>query len=290
MKNYYAIIPASVRYDKDLTDKAKLLYGEITALTNEKGYCWATNQYFAELYGCHEKSVSRLISQLEKKGYIRTENAKNIFKKIRHIYLIDSNITVTNESISNKNEDIISNKIEDNISNNNVTLISNNNVTPISNKIVTQNNTVINNTNNNNKNNNTIKKLNTKQIAEEFAFLWSAYPNKKGRAKALSSYTKARKNNECTFEEVKNGIEMYTKYIKFHRIDQTKIKHGSTFFNQQCWTDEYAENSFQKRQQLSAFTEIMLNQMDDPDEFLNSLGVDNYEQERKRTIIFASEG
>lgn len=72
-KSYYSIIPANVRYDKDLTPNAKLLYSEITALCNEKGYCWANNSYFAELYQVSNTSISKWISQLRKKGYIGIE-------------------------------------------------------------------------------------------------------------------------------------------------------------------------------------------------------------------------
>ena len=69
-KNYYAIIPANIRYDEDLPPNAKLLYGEITALCNEKGYCWAGNSYFAELYKVTNRTISSWVNTLEQKGYI----------------------------------------------------------------------------------------------------------------------------------------------------------------------------------------------------------------------------
>lgn len=72
-KSYYAIIPANVRYDDTLSANAKLLYGEITALTNEKGYCWAGNRYFADLYHVTTVTVSRWIKLLCDKGYLSTE-------------------------------------------------------------------------------------------------------------------------------------------------------------------------------------------------------------------------
>lgn len=72
-RSYYAIIPANVRYDKDLTPNAKLLYGEITALCNERGHCWAENEYFSNLYGVSKTSISKWINSLVKKGYVSSE-------------------------------------------------------------------------------------------------------------------------------------------------------------------------------------------------------------------------
>ena len=90
-KNYYAIIPADVRYDKRLKSLARLLYGEITALCNEKGYCWASNSYFAELYEVSDITISRYISELKEYGYIKCvydKTQENIDK--RKIYIIPS--------------------------------------------------------------------------------------------------------------------------------------------------------------------------------------------------------
>lgn len=68
--SYYAILPAKVRYDKNLTLLQRLLYAEITALTNKEGYCWASNRYFANLYGKSAAYISQVLSGLEKKGYL----------------------------------------------------------------------------------------------------------------------------------------------------------------------------------------------------------------------------
>ena len=87
-KSYYAIIPANVRYDENLTPNAKLLYGEITALCNERGYCWASNSYFAKLYKVSNTSISLWIKQLKDNGYIEVQqNYKEGTKEILNRYL-----------------------------------------------------------------------------------------------------------------------------------------------------------------------------------------------------------
>jgi hypothetical protein len=83
---YYAIISAEVRYDKNLSANAKLLYGEITCLTNENGFCFATNKYFADLYDKSKVTISKWISELVLSGYLSTsytykEGSKEIDKR-----------------------------------------------------------------------------------------------------------------------------------------------------------------------------------------------------------------
>lgn len=83
--SYYGIIPAPVRYCEGLEANAKLLYCEITALSNKHGYCFASNQYFADLFHVHPGSISRLISSLSEHGFLRLEISKTAGNQ-RHIY------------------------------------------------------------------------------------------------------------------------------------------------------------------------------------------------------------
>lgn len=83
--NFFAIIPATVRYDSRLKGDEKILYGEITALASKEGYCWASNDYFAELYGVHKNTVSVWINHLKECKHLDT-----IIDKLgnRKIYIV----------------------------------------------------------------------------------------------------------------------------------------------------------------------------------------------------------
>lgn len=122
--NYYAILPASVRYDKNLCANSKLLYAEITALSNKEGYCWATNKYFSELFGLSSDRISKLISNLVDSGYIaRTmitdERTQEI--KERRLYIQNSELcpVLTIPPVKNNYTPIVKNNYYNNINMNN---------------------------------------------------------------------------------------------------------------------------------------------------------------------------
>ncbi len=81
-KSYWGVIPADVRYCRKIADGAKLLYSEITALCNERGYCWASNKYFSDLYNTSPRTVSRWVSSLEKEGFIFSKTTKSTDRQI----------------------------------------------------------------------------------------------------------------------------------------------------------------------------------------------------------------
>lgn len=97
---YWAVLPAQVRYDPAIPPSAKLLYSEVSSLTDQKGYCYASNAYFEALYELSERTISRLLKTLEDSGYIRIENGnggrdcRKIYAGINPLGNIDKNVGV----------------------------------------------------------------------------------------------------------------------------------------------------------------------------------------------------
>ena len=116
--NYYAVIPAEVRYSKNLTPNAKLLYAEITALCNMNGKCTASTDYFSKLYEVSRISIQKWLKILEDNNYIKRVNiykqgSKQIETRV---------ITLVNIPCKEKLTDNINTKV---YNNNNITYSNN---------------------------------------------------------------------------------------------------------------------------------------------------------------------
>ena len=68
---YYTIIPADVRYNKKISANEKVLYSEIFTLAQKEGTCFASNGFFADLYGVHKVTISKWISTLKEHKLIK---------------------------------------------------------------------------------------------------------------------------------------------------------------------------------------------------------------------------
>ncbi len=136
--SFYAILPAYVRYEKRLKPAERLLFAEISALTNKFGYCTASNCYFAELYGTTKETVSRWISHLSELGFLRLEmvyEGKQI--KGRKIWIDEKVMTPIDEKVMTPIDEKVMTPIDEKV------------MTPIDEK-VKGNNTRLNNTRINN--------------------------------------------------------------------------------------------------------------------------------------------
>lgn len=191
--NFYAIIPASVRYDSNLKPNAKLLYGEITALCNQEGYCWASNDYFSKLYNVSKETISRWISQLNKNNHINVviENQDSTNKK-RRIYI--QTMTEKSKGIDEKVKGYCQ-KGQGGID-----------------EKVKYNNTVNTTTNNTH--------------VDFFEKVWKMYPEKKGKGQ-ISETQKVK-----IYKYGDEFIRCIERYKKEKEVDKwRKWQNGSTFFN-----------------------------------------------------------
>jgi len=209
--SYFAILTADVRYDKTLKPLARLLYAEITALCNKEGYCWAGNQYFADLYEVDKNTVSGWIGQLKTRGYITVQlEYKEGTKQILHRY-----IRINGEGIHK----IIDTSIQKD-------------GYPI-NEIIEVNKT-INNTFNNTVNN-----------KDYFSQFWDFYPRKAGKESARKAWEKLQPNEEL-MTLIANNIQERIDKGEWRKDNKSYILHASTFLNQKRWEDEVLEKQNEK--------------------------------------------
>ena len=227
-ESYYVNIPAFILDDTDLSDSEKVLYGRIDGLSNnkDKPYCFASNSYLAEKSGKTERTIIRYINNLVDKGYIHRELIINNDGKVEERklwtmdkYLLEKERVVTPATGGTDKND---------------TTHHDKNVTTPHDRNVTYNNKDINTKDTNTKD----YILSNKNFDEEFEQIWELYPNKKGKARAKKSYIRDRKNG-ASKEEVKQGVVDYAQHIKILKREPQYIQHGSTFFSNQAWADDW---------------------------------------------------
>jgi hypothetical protein len=208
--SYYAIIPATVRYDKRLTPNAKLLYGEITALCNQEGYCWAGNQYFADLYGVSKTSISAWIGNLKEAGHITVQmNYKEGSKHIlnRYIRLLGEGIQdILPPPIRNLTDPIQENFVDNSTINTTV-------------------NTTVNN-------------------VDDFDSFWKFYPRKAGKDAARKAWEKLRPEIPI-IKMIADNVRERVEKGEWRKDNQSFILHASTYLNQKRWEDEVVDQHTQ---------------------------------------------
>ena len=196
--------------DKDIKNELGLLL-IISSLCAKEGFCFASNEYLANIFNVTDVSISNKIKKLEKKGYIEVSYQKRgcevISRELRlKNFLTDDYKNFYSSSylinINNKEKEIY--KEKENLNERVSTTTHSNSMRE-----------------------------------KEFEALWRVYPKKIGKKRSLETYLRITKNELATYEQVYTGLLKYIKYIEVNNIEHKYIKDGSTWFNGRCWEDEY---------------------------------------------------
>lgn len=209
MKNGYSICFNEWALDKDIKNELGLLL-IISSLCAEKGYCYASNKYLAEIFDTNEITISRKIKLLESKNYILIEYEKRgcqvISRKLRLTKMLIDDYQNCKSTI-NKN-------VKENI-------ISNNN---INNNILKENY---------NKRKNEVENLESK-----FNAFWKEYPKKVSKENARKWFIKNKPSDEL-FNKMINSLERFKELDDWKKQNGKYIPYPSTWLNQKRWEDEF---------------------------------------------------
>lgn len=219
---YWAVIPAPVRYDDRIPPNAKLLFGEISALCDRNGFCWARNDYFAELYGWAPTTVTRLISSLRDAGYLSVEMIPTSGGSERRIFA-----AICTRGVR---------KIADTPPRKNVRGVSAKMITPLQ---YDMNNTV-EHTPHTPQGGKGVQKRVHKDAPDwkpdRFAGLWSYYPAKgrKNKQRAIQAWDKLKPDDELV-DTIARSLAKLKATEEWQR--DIGIPHVATFLNGERWHD-----------------------------------------------------
>lgn len=215
--SYWAVLPAVVRYDEALPPNAKLLYAEISSLTDRTGYCYASNAYFEGLFGLSERTVIRQIKALEAAGYIAVEDAtggsalRKIFAGVNPVAgPPDKNVSTPCQKRQGGTDKNVTHIKKENKKENN---------SPIAPKGGAR----------------AEPKKTTEWKSERFEAFWKYYPRGENRQAAIRAWDKLRPSDKL-ISEIARALKR-----QMATEDWTRgigIPYASTYLNQARWTDQ----------------------------------------------------
>lgn len=210
-KNNFTIIDNAIFRDCSLSYKAKGLLCQMLSLPD--GWEWSI-EGLATLSTDGKSAVTSALEELKEAGYFRREQ-KRIDGKMAGVEYVVSETKMSDFPLAENPSTVF----------------------PSADNPSAENRTQLNTNTSSTKGLRT-NPSSTKGILSEFENLWKLYPRKHGKKNALDSYIRARKSG-TTYEEVEKGIKAYANYVRAERIEERYIKHGSSFFSQQSWQDEW---------------------------------------------------
>ncbi len=210
----------SASYDVDIARKygvaAAALLNKLIYLSRfsprEDGFCWRTAQEIEDELGITKRQQMTAIEKLEEAGLIETKTTyiQGTMTRCKHFLV---KVDLGDETPLSESDEMC-------ITESNKMSLSESNEMSLSTLI--NNQTIIIKHNNN----------------DDFEEVWKEYPRKQGKEKAYKAFLRAIKSG-VSKDTIAQGIRAYKAYIASNKIEAKYIKMGSTWFNGQCWDDDY---------------------------------------------------
>ena len=225
----YGFIPKIVMIDTDLTVEAKAIYGYLASYSGAGMSSYPSTKLILNHLNMSRDRYFKHRKQLIEKGYITIKKERKNGDFCNNIYILNSEPTACTRNATTRNA-TTRNATTRNATTRNATTNS-----------ISSNNNSINSNSLNIKPSNGVEQKETSkesELKERFEAIWKLYPNKKGKRRAYPSYKAAIKEG-TTDEQIITGIEAYIEECRKNKTSKDYMMHGSTFFYQRRWEDDY---------------------------------------------------